>query len=68
MPAQTPAAIVARVTNEINTVMSMPAAKLKLDALGSVPYPLSGEPLATFLNQEVTRWGNLVRAKKIKAE
>ena len=68
MPAQTPAPIVARVLNEINVVMALPATKLKLDALGFTPYKLSGEPLATYLSQEVIRWGDVVRAKKIKPE
>jgi tripartite-type tricarboxylate transporter receptor subunit TctC len=68
MPAATPQRIVARVTIELDSVMSMPATKQKLDALGFTSYPLAGEPLATFLNQEVTRWSNVVRMKKIKAE
>jgi tripartite-type tricarboxylate transporter receptor subunit TctC len=68
LPANTPPAISAQILTEVSAAMATPDMKMRLDAMGFTPAIMSGEALQTFINNEVNRWGKVVRDKKIQPE
>lgn len=67
-PAGTPDAIVQRLNAEIAKVMQKPEVKEKLTAVGAVPSLSSPQEFARFIDSEVTRWADVVKASGAKVE
>jgi tripartite-type tricarboxylate transporter receptor subunit TctC len=67
-PAQTPAAIIARLEKEIAWVLNDPETIKKVQAAGVEPMPGDARALAKLLNAEIERAGNVVKAAKIQPE
>lgn len=67
-PAQTPAAIIARLEKEIAWVLSDPETIKKVQAAGVEPMPGDAQALAKLLNAEIERAGSVVKAAKIQPE
>ena len=67
-PAGVPKAIIARLNDEINKALELPAFRAQFAALGSEPVGGSTEDFARFIRKESEKWGNLIRRSKIKPD
>jgi tripartite-type tricarboxylate transporter receptor subunit TctC len=67
-PLKTPAAIVNRVSQEIQTVMKMPEVIAAVNGLGNEPAPLTATDFADFFKNELNVYAGMVREFKIVAE
>ena len=67
-PAQTPAAVIAKLNVAIHTALSDPEVRAKLAQTGVTPAPDSPEEFAQYLKDEYSRWGRIIREKGIKVE
>ncbi|MEO8279661.1 MAG: tripartite tricarboxylate transporter substrate binding protein [Ideonella sp.] len=67
-PAGTPPAVVNRLNAEIAKVMQQPGVREKLAAVGAVPSLSTPQEFATFIDTEVTRWADVVKASGAKVE
>ena len=68
MPAGTPAAIVARVNDEVSNVLKLPAVAERLTGLGFVPVGGSPQELSGLIASDFIRWGRLIKAAGIRAD
>ncbi len=66
VPAKTPPEIVAKLTSATHAALNDPAVKKRLAELGFVVTPNSPEQLASYLKQEYTRTGNLIRDANLR--
>ena len=64
-PAGTPAAIVDRLNEALRQAMQDPEIAKRLAEQGGFPRPGSPEDFAAFIADEVTSWGDIVRAAKV---
>jgi len=65
-PARTPPAVVAKVNADVNTVLQMKDVQEKLrgaEILGGTP-----QQFTTFIAQEVSKWGKVIRALDLKVD
>jgi tripartite-type tricarboxylate transporter receptor subunit TctC len=60
-PAQTPAAVAARLGSAADAVMKMPDVRKRLNDLGLVPMDLPREKLAGFIGSEARKWREVIR-------
>jgi tripartite-type tricarboxylate transporter receptor subunit TctC len=67
-PARTPAAIVARMSQEVVKALRAPEVQKRLADIGAVPAPSSPEEFRKILHNEGERWGKLIREKNIRAD
>jgi tripartite-type tricarboxylate transporter receptor subunit TctC len=67
-PAGTPPDITARLSAEVARIVREPAMTTKLQDLGFVVEGRSPAETATFLQSEVARWGEVIRAAKVTLE
>jgi len=67
-PKNTPAAIVARLEKEIDTVVRDPAFKAKLEELGSESLPGDSAAAGALLKSEYKKWGKLIRELNISVD
>jgi tripartite-type tricarboxylate transporter receptor subunit TctC len=67
-PSGTPAGIVEMLNKEINAALTDPTIKARLASIGSTAITGSPAEFATFLTEEIDKWGKVVRAANIKAE
>ena len=67
-PANTPTAIVTKLSTEIAAALKAPEVVAKLKADGSEPIGSTPEEFAAFITQEAVRWGAVVKTAGIKAE
>jgi tripartite-type tricarboxylate transporter receptor subunit TctC len=68
-PKNTPAAVVARLNNEINSAISDSTIKARLVDLGGLVLPPSSPAdFGKFIADETEKWGNVVKFVGIKAE
>jgi tripartite-type tricarboxylate transporter receptor subunit TctC len=67
-PALTPAAVIAKLSAAQLTALNDAGVRQKLRQAGVTPSPGTPEELARYLNEEIARWGRLIRAKGIKGE
>ena len=67
-PAGTPAPVVNRLNTEIGKIMEQPDVKEKLAASGAVPSISSPQEFERFIDTEVVRWAQVVKASGAKAE
>lgn len=67
-PAGTPPEIVTRLNGEIARLMNAPETKKALFDAGVEPAPSSPEEMASYMAQELARWGKVVKDANIKLE
>lgn len=67
-PAGTPAAIVKRLSDEMDAVMKSDEVRALLDTTSSVPLDLPQAPFGEFVAREAARWGELIRKAGITLE
>jgi tripartite-type tricarboxylate transporter receptor subunit TctC len=67
-PAGTPAAIVNRLNAEIGKIMQQNDVKDQLASVGAAPSISSPQEFGKFIDSEVTRWAEVVKASGAKAE
>ncbi len=67
-PARTPAAVIGRLNAALAAVLNDPEVRERLKQAGVTPSPSSPEDFGRYLQEEITRWGRLIREKGIKGE
>jgi tripartite-type tricarboxylate transporter receptor subunit TctC len=67
-PAKTPAAVVRRLSEEVNRILRSPEAAGRLQELGVVPAGSTPEAFAAILVQSHGRWQSIVRETRIRIE
>jgi tripartite-type tricarboxylate transporter receptor subunit TctC len=67
-PKNTPAEIIGRLNNEINTALADPSLKAQLLDLGAVPAPMTSTEFGTFVANETEKWGKVIRSANIRPE
>jgi len=68
MPAGTPAAIVARINEELTKILSAPDMVERLNVLGIVPVGGPPEVLAKLIATDLDRWARLIKSAGIRAD
>jgi len=68
VPSGTPDDIVQRLNQEINAVLSEPAIRSRMTALGSEPFVSSPAEFARFTAEETDKWGEVVKSSGLKVE
>jgi tripartite-type tricarboxylate transporter receptor subunit TctC len=67
-PAKTSAAILDRWNQEIVKVLNDPGVRAELNKHGLTPHPTTRAELTDFMQKESTKWGAIVRERKITGE
>jgi tripartite-type tricarboxylate transporter receptor subunit TctC len=65
-PAGTPRGIVAKISADTRTVLSLPDAKQRLAEQGAEPEPSAPEVFAAFVNSDIAKWLDLAQKAGIK--
>ena len=68
VPAKTPAAVVARLSQEIARVLRLPEVGERLLSQGMEPMSNAPEEFAAYIKSEMTKWAKVVKASGAKAE
>jgi tripartite-type tricarboxylate transporter receptor subunit TctC len=68
VPAGTPKPAVERLNKELNAVLASDEVKKIFDEQGAVAVPMSVAEFGKFYNDEVVKWGKVVKAANIKPE
>ena len=68
VPAGTPQPIVERLNKEINAALASDEVKKTFEAQGAVPVPMSVPEFAKFYDDELVKWGKVVKAAGMKPE
>ena len=68
VPAKTPRAIVDRLNAEITNAIKHPDVAKRFAQLGAEPVGSSPEELAKYLDSEIKRWPDIIRARNISAD
>ena len=68
MPAGTPKAIITRVNAESNRALALPEIKERLSAIGIDAAGGTPEAFGRYIQEEIARWGPVVKAAGIKPE
>ena len=67
-PKDTPAKVIDKLNNEINTIAADPLIKARLAGLGVDPMSMTSASFGKFIADETEKWGNVIQALNIKAE
>jgi len=67
-PKNTPADIITKLNNEINSALADPKMKARLADLGLVPMPMTPGEFGNLIASETEKWGKVIRLANIKAE
>jgi tripartite-type tricarboxylate transporter receptor subunit TctC len=67
-PAGTPPEVVAKLSQAVSDAVKSPELTGKFNELGITPVGNSSEQAATFLRDEVAKWGQVIRTAGVKAE
>lgn len=67
-PAGTPRDIVKRVADEVAQIVKMPEVVSRLDTMGVFASGSSPEEFGRFIDEEVKKWGDVIRTAKITAQ
>jgi len=67
-PALTPPAVIAKLSAAQLTALNDAEVREKLRQAGVTPSPSTPTEFARYLNEEIARWGSLIRTKGIKGE
>jgi tripartite-type tricarboxylate transporter receptor subunit TctC len=64
-PAQTPAAIVKRMADEIAAIVRQDDVRARLDAMGTIPAGTGPAEFQQFIDAETAKWGKVIREVKV---
>lgn len=64
-PANTPAAIVKRIADEIAAIVRQDDVRARLEAMGTIPVGNSPAELEKFIAEETAKWGKVIRESKV---
>jgi len=67
-PKGTPAAIIDKLSTEVNAALADPKLKARIAELGGAPMPLSPAGFAKLLTEETERWAKVVRSADLSAD
>jgi tripartite-type tricarboxylate transporter receptor subunit TctC len=67
-PKGTQTMVIASLNKSFVQVLNMPEAKERLVSLGAEPVGSSPQAFASYIKEEVARWGKVIKAAGIKAE
>jgi tripartite-type tricarboxylate transporter receptor subunit TctC len=67
-PAKTPRDIVMRLNREIVDILKLPDVAEKLNQQGALPVGDTPEQFASYIKDEIAKWGAVVRSANIKAD
>lgn len=67
-PAKTPKEIVTRLNREIVDILKLPDVAEKLNQQGALPVGDTPEQFASYIKDEMAKWGAVVRSANIKAD
>ncbi len=67
-PANTPRAIVDRLSREAQKVVAQPEVVKRFNAQGAEPSPLASDEFAAFVKSEIAKWAKIVAATGMKAD
>jgi tripartite-type tricarboxylate transporter receptor subunit TctC len=67
-PAGTPAEVVKTLNAEINRILKLPDVSAKLESLGAEIVGSSPEEFATYLRNEIAKWGKVARDNNVKLD
>jgi tripartite-type tricarboxylate transporter receptor subunit TctC len=67
-PAKTPKEIVTRLNREIVDILKLPDVAEKLNQQGALPVGDTPEQFASYIKDEIVKWGAVVRSANIKAD
>jgi tripartite-type tricarboxylate transporter receptor subunit TctC len=67
-PAGTPPEVVAKLSQAVSDAVKSPEITGKFNELGIIPVGNTSEQAATFLRDEVAKWGQVIRTAGVKAE
>ncbi len=68
VPARTPPAVVERLRSEMSRVLNAPETRNKLADMGMQTLNLGPREFQEFVQQEIRKWGPVIKAAQIKAE
>ena len=68
VPAGTPAPIVERLNKEMNAFLNSDEVKAIFDKQGATPVPMSVAEFNKFYDDELVKWGKVVKAANIKQQ
>jgi tripartite-type tricarboxylate transporter receptor subunit TctC len=68
VPARTPPAVVERLRSEMSRVLNAPETRNKLAEMGMQTLNLGPREFQDFVQQEIRKWGPVIKAAQIKAE
>ena len=64
-PAGTPAPIVERLNKEVNKILEDPEVRKKMETLGADPIGGTSKEFTDYVNEEIEKWGEVVRKANI---
>jgi tripartite-type tricarboxylate transporter receptor subunit TctC len=67
-PAGTPAAVVAKLNRAVGAILAAPEVVERLQGQGAEPMPGAPEAFASFMREEMAKWGPVVKEAGVKAE
>jgi len=67
-PAGTPAAIIKRVSDEVNAIVHSDEVRQKLEAMGTVPMGGTPAEFGVFIASETAKWGQVIRQAKVSVD
>jgi len=67
-PKGTPAAIIDKLSNEIDAVLADPIIKARLFALGAEPMPKTSAAFGKFMSDETDKWGKVIKFAGIEPD
>jgi tripartite-type tricarboxylate transporter receptor subunit TctC len=67
-PAGLPADVVRRLNTTLNQTLAAPDLREKLSAEALEPQPMSPESFGRYIQQDIARWTDLVKARNLKIE
>jgi len=67
-PAGTPAAVIAKLNRDVNTVLAQPDVRERLTGLGMQVRPGAPEVLGSYVRSEIKKWTEVAQAANIKVD
>ena len=61
-PAKTPAAVLAKLVNEVDAILKLPDVQKRFTELGAEPGNISGAAFGRFLAEETAKWTKIIQA------
>ncbi|MET4386248.1 tripartite-type tricarboxylate transporter receptor subunit TctC [Bradyrhizobium sp. F1.4.3] len=61
-PARTPAPVLAKLSSELEIILTMPDVRKRLAELGAEPGAVFGAAFGQFMTEETTKWGKIIQA------